>query len=363
MLIQGTKKLLDQLKLKPADLTVLPEEEALFCWHANLVIINRRKAVILMQDTSRYIVVLWGMKQKEFQKIDDWIIEAIRQTMLAEQIKPELVERYLNEAGPVRFGKTKNRSHVAQLNLAIKELSFWEEELNPETIIQIDAAIRSGKRLVGDGSGSYRYPNEWFYSEFKKRYGEAVFSCPMAELEVQLQLEGKPTIRQLSVPLSRTFEELHEILQASFGWQNSHLHEFSFTAQNGRPRTRLVMDEEAFEYAIGAEKLIRDHEVTLADYLTEGLLFQYIYDFGDHWEHNILVKKISAAGEFNHPICTKIEGTTPPEDVGGRYGYEDFLSIIGDSENEAYENMRKWAKMQGYSEPNSKRINHDLKGL
>lgn len=69
MLIQGTKKLLDQLKLKPADLTVLPEEEALFCWHANLVMINRRKAVVLMQDTSRYIVVLWGMKQKEFQKL------------------------------------------------------------------------------------------------------------------------------------------------------------------------------------------------------------------------------------------------------------------------------------------------------
>lgn len=304
-----------------------------------------------------------GNEAERVSKIDYWVIEAIRQTMLGEHIKPKLVESYLNKAGPVRFGKTKNRSQVAQLNLAIRELPFWEEELNTETIIQIDVAIRSGQRLVGDGSGSYGYPNEWFYSEFKKRYGEAIFNCPMAELEVRLQLEGKPIIRQLNVPLSRTFEELHEILQASFEWQNSHLHEFSFTAQNGKPETRLVMDEEAFEYSTGAEKLIREHEVTLADYLTEGLLFQYIYDFGDHWEHSILVKKLSAAGETNHPICTKIEGTTPPEDVGGRYGYEDFLNIIGDSENEEYENMMKWAKMQGYSEPNSKRINHNLKDL
>lgn len=361
MLIQGTKKILDQLNIKPAGLTA-PQEE-LFSWHANLVTMKRRKTVLLMNDATRYIVVLWGMKQNEFQNIDYWLTEGLRQTMLAEQIKPELVERYLNEAGAIKFEKTKNRSQTAKLNQVKETLFYFEDELSTNSVIQTGIAIKSSKRPVGSGPGNYISPNEWFYTELRKRYGQELFKCPMVELEIRLQLEGEPVVRQITVPLSRTFQELHKILQVSFEWSDSHLHEFRFAAQAESPEVRLVMDEEAFEYSYGEEKLILEHEVRLVDYLTENLSFQYVYDFGDDWEHVILVKRIWDEKDFNHAVCTRVKGTTPPEDVGGKYGYEDFLKIIGDSKNQEYEEMMEWAKMQRYEEPNSRWINYRLKSL
>ncbi|XUX04628.1 hypothetical protein QM454_08935 [Sporosarcina sp. UB5] len=56
MRIHSTKKLLDQI---PFDLAVGVGEEGnpLFSWHAHLIVIDRRKAVVLMNDQSRYAIV------------------------------------------------------------------------------------------------------------------------------------------------------------------------------------------------------------------------------------------------------------------------------------------------------------------
>ena len=68
MQIRCTKKLLDTLKVVPEEMT---EEDALFSWHANLLMINRRKVVVLMNDFSRYTVVLYGLKAKEFKNFNE----------------------------------------------------------------------------------------------------------------------------------------------------------------------------------------------------------------------------------------------------------------------------------------------------
>src|SRR5699024_8237482 len=77
MLIQCTKKLLDQLKIKPQAPPEI-EEEKLFSWHANLLTINRRKAVVLVNDSNRYVIVLYGLLARNFKKLDELIFEAIR---------------------------------------------------------------------------------------------------------------------------------------------------------------------------------------------------------------------------------------------------------------------------------------------
>lgn len=65
MLIQCTKKLLDELNIKPASAL---EEEPLFSWHANLMMLSHRKTVVLVNDKNRYVVVLHGLKAKDFKK-------------------------------------------------------------------------------------------------------------------------------------------------------------------------------------------------------------------------------------------------------------------------------------------------------
>lgn len=54
--------------------------------------------------------------------------------------------------------------------------------------------------------------------------------------------------------------------------------------------------------------------------------FVYEYDFGDCWEHAIVVEKILPfeAGKV-YPECIKGKRACPPEDVGGVWGYEEFL--------------------------------------
>jgi len=71
--------------------------------------------------------------------------------------------------------------------------------------------------------------------------------------------------------------------------------------------------------------------------------FIYEYDFGDGWEHELLVEKIlpPTAGQ-RYPICLKGKRACPPEDVGGIWGYADFLEAIQDPNNPDHEDLLEW---------------------
>ncbi|HRV94457.1 MAG TPA: plasmid pRiA4b ORF-3 family protein, partial [Anaerolineae bacterium] len=72
--------------------------------------------------------------------------------------------------------------------------------------------------------------------------------------------------------------------------------------------------------------------------------FVYEYDFGDSWEHVILVEKILPPEPGVHyPRCIKGKRAGPPEDVGGIWGYEDFLEAIKDPKHPQHEAMLEWA--------------------
>jgi hypothetical protein len=75
----------------------------------------------------------------------------------------------------------------------------------------------------------------------------------------------------------------------------------------------------------------------------EGQRFRYIYDFGDSWDHTLVVEKISSAQEsLRSPICLKGKRACPPEDVGGVRGYENFLKAIQDPEHDEHEDYLNW---------------------
>ncbi|WP_163969667.1 DUF6933 domain-containing protein [Oceanobacillus halotolerans] len=90
MLIQCTKKLLDKLNVKPG--AHHSGEDALFSWHANVVTVNRRNAVVLMNDKNRYVIVLYGLRAKDFNKLDELIFDAIQKTFQEEGIKEDVIK-------------------------------------------------------------------------------------------------------------------------------------------------------------------------------------------------------------------------------------------------------------------------------
>lgn len=358
MLIQCTKKLLDQLKIKPQP---VPDELPLFSWHANLITVNHRKTVVLMNDETRYILVLYGLKAKDFQKLDTLILETLRQTLAAEYVKPEIAEQFISRSPGITYTKTKDRSMVARMNKACDEVYFYSNVLDPNTVSQIAVGIRTSSMIVGDGQNDYIHPYEEFFKCLESYFGEPVFLCRAVQLKIRLLLENHEVWRRIIVPLDITFQRLHKILQIVFQWQDYHLHEFA--VYNGdNPLVTLVCSSESFEYE-DEIPMILETEKRLNDYIPLYSRIIYTYDLGDNWEHEIIVEKMIDAYDKNYPECIEGQGNTPPEDVGGEYGYDEFLQAISNPNHPEHQDMLNWGKMQHYQDFSLEFANRRLKNV
>lgn len=374
MLIQCTKKLLEELKVKPE---AIREENPLFDWHANLLSFNRRKTVVLVNDHSRYVVVLHGLKAKDFKQLDQLIVEGIRKTLENEGIKPGIIEKYLQSSGELIFTKTKDRTSVARMNKSCDEVHYFADLLDSNIIINERISKKVSGFMVGAGKGRYIYPNRELYQDLENLAGEKIFSLKAVQLKVTLDLDDLQVWRRLIVPLNREFQDLHMIIQKAFNWKDYHLHDFylydecasdvdwspnhsGYHKDGYRAVLNLVSDEGAFAYPVDLE-MILGNDVKLSEFLPKHKHLKYNYDFGDNWEHYIEVEKILENQDVNYPICLDGEGQTPPEDVGGSSGYAEFLSIMENPDHPDYQHMVKWAEMQGYKDFDIKDVNWWLK--
>lgn len=136
-----------------------------------------------------------------------------------------------------------------------------------------------------------------------------------------------------------TLDKLHEHIQTSMGWTNSHLNQFRIGEQlYGDP----MLMEEDFE-----ERDYRNSTTTmLSDIVPKSgkrFRFVYEYDFGDGWEHEVLLEGCPGAEQGRkYPICLEGARACPPEDVGGVWGYADFLEAIGNKKHERHRELLDW---------------------
>jgi hypothetical protein len=69
----------------------------------------------------------------------------------------------------------------------------------------------------------------------------------------------------------------------------------------------------------------------------------YEYDFGDSWDHELLVeKRLPLAAGKRYPVCLTGKRACPPEDCGGVWGYASVLEAIRDPEHPEHEEMLEW---------------------
>ena len=153
------------------------------------------------------------------------------------------------------------------------------------------------------------------------------------QLKVTLKGSRPPIWRRLLIASTDNLEDVHIALQIVMGWTNSHMHEF---AKNGE---RYGVPDEDFPSNVRDEIDFRLDQVLkkVKDKLN------YVYDFGDGWEHEIVLEKILPfePGAVL-PVCLKGSRACPPEDVGGIPGYEMFLEAISDPSHPEHEEMREW---------------------
>lgn len=360
MLIQCTKKLLDEVKV---DVAIDVDEELLHSWHANVIKLGRKKVVVLVNDQNRYAIVLYGVKAKDFKQLDQLLLKGIERVYAAEGIKKEIIDQVVQNAGQTTYAKTKNRTTVARLNKACENVEFGEDMIDPDTIIQEELSQWVSNTLYGNGKNSYIVPNEELYKDLEELSGGEIFSIEAVVLKVTLQLRDFTVWRRLRVPTHTTFSSFHRILQTTFGWMNAHLHDFMIypleaDKNNNRPLMNLVSSKHAFDFQ-GETPMALEAGKKLSDYLPARMV--YTYDYGDHWVHEIEVERIIQNSDLNYSVCLDGEGNAPPEDVGGEGGFEEFLQIVNDVNHPDRKDMMDWAIIQGYKSFNKDDINRLLK--
>lgn len=156
------------------------------------------------------------------------------------------------------------------------------------------------------------------------------------QLKVTLRDIDPPIWRRIQVWEDTTLGQLHDILQIVMGWEDCHLHEFMI----GR-RLYSIPD---VDDDLNERTVIDERRERLLNLLTRvGTTFQYLYDFGDSWHHEILWEAILLPDSTQHyPCCIAGERRCPPEDVGGPYGFEDYLKALADPKDEEHENWLRW---------------------
>jgi hypothetical protein len=156
------------------------------------------------------------------------------------------------------------------------------------------------------------------------------------KLKITLLGVTRPPIwRRLLVPAEIRLDRFHEVIQAAMGWEDYHMHVFSDgAAEYGRHDPELRH---------------RDERRATLDGLLEnaGDRIRYTYDFGDDWEHEIVLEDVLAADpEARYPLCLAGKSACPPEDCGGAWGYEHLRAVLADSADEQHQDMLEWLGLQ-----------------
>ena len=127
--------------------------------------------------------------------------------------------------------------------------------------------------------------------------------------------------------------DLHGVIQVAMGWTNSHMHEFQIHG--------VSYGEPDIEYL---DEMYDEWEARLSDLaLREKLRIKYTYDFGDGWDHSVVVEKFLPVDKtLQYPVCVKGKRSCPPEDCGGPWGYAEFLEAVANPEHPSHEEMVEW---------------------
>ena len=152
------------------------------------------------------------------------------------------------------------------------------------------------------------------------------------QLRVTLDDVAPAIWRRVLIPAGYTLDRVHRVIQYAMGWQDCHLHSFEIDGeQYGEP------DPD------GDLALLDEIDYRLDDVTRVGTRLRYTYDFGDWWEHDVLVEDARDADPLvRYPVCVAGERACPPEDVGGPEGYEEFIAALTDPHHPRHIVMWDW---------------------
>jgi Plasmid pRiA4b ORF-3-like protein len=160
----------------------------------------------------------------------------------------------------------------------------------------------------------------------------------IARLKITLDHVEPAVVRRLEVPFDIKLSDLHLVIQAVMPWWNSHLYEF-------RARNQRWGLPDPGSHWPGMPRVLSAKGTSLAELIatTGAKTFTYVYDFGDDWEHKAKIEKTcEPASGAAYPRLIEASGRCPPEDVGGPWGYAEYLEAMADPNHERHAEMVEW---------------------
>jgi hypothetical protein len=342
LVVRGTKKLRDRLKGAPAA-DAEESTTALGDWFANALFWRPQVALLV---NSRTLLPVF-MELAPAATLLERAPAAIEAILRRHGVDETFLAAERRAMGEVRIAPTNDRRVVGVMN----EFAFHGEWLFKEGQRDLEAlSLRMSSLIIGkldEGSPDRALAAAMGGTELLATViafpGERTAPAPspqgaaaanVFQLKVTL-LDTKPPIwRRVLVDGGSTLDHLHEVIQAAFGWWNYHLHEFEV----GRTRYGVPDPDEDWG------EPPRDERRTRLDAIAGGgSSFRYTYDFGDGWDHKIVVEKVLPAdAAITVPACLDGRRACPPEDCGGTWGYRELLEILANPAHPEHHERREW---------------------
>lgn len=152
------------------------------------------------------------------------------------------------------------------------------------------------------------------------------------ELKIQLRHIEPAIWRTVLLPAEVPLGIVHEVIQAVFGWEGAHLHDFEVAG------IRFAIDDDDEDTVFA----VHEYAAPLGAVAGVGTSFLYRYDFGDDWEHEVTVQGVIPNGDVAF-TCTGGGRACPPDDCGGPSGYAHLLQVLTDPTHADYEELKPLA--------------------
>ncbi len=367
LIVRGTKKLRDRMKGAPTAGSDDESTTVLGDWFVNALFWKPQVALLVNSRTFLPVYVPLAPAKTLLDRIPDAIESALR----VHGVPEETIAAERSAMSEVRLAPTNDRTVLGVMNefAYLGEVFVTNGRLDLETLSMKMSDIIVGpldKRAGTPGrelaavlgtdptAADKRNPLAQVIALFNDERGQEPkpVSPKMAahdarrtgtkkragtakafQLKVTLRDIKPPIWRRVLVDGSATLDEVHDVIQAAFGWWNSHLHEFRIGGRDyGAPDPDWDMSQVLDETRYRLDKLA-----------AEGDKFRYVYDFGDDWDHDVHVEKVLARSEVDEvPACIAGRRACPPEDCGGTWGYEEFLVAIADPSHERHAELVEW---------------------
>lgn len=351
-------------KLKTGKLATLPLNENPYAdWSCHVFTVDRKQYVILCNTASMYSCVMPAKGLTSGRRFTEAALRAIGEFMTNDGEHAAYQKFIAASADTITFAKALNRSVTGSMNeliMAAKQEISWGEETSDSVGFYLNDFILSalatkedrdyGKpkdafQLLASKGTPMRQPSQTTKNagttesaERSKSGGPIPASQRVYQFKITLLRFDPPIWRRIQVK-NCSLDRLHEHIQDAMGWENMHLHQFTIQGDcYGNPAY--------IREAPNGDPSIDSTETKISDILPEnGRRFRFIYeyDFGDEWRHEILFERcIQVEKGQKYPLCIAGKMACPPEDIGGVWGYAEFLDATIDPRGTRFEGRTEW---------------------